>query len=51
MMYNDSMEGAVLGGRYQLQERIGMGGMSVVYRALDRDTHSIVAIKTLKAEY
>lgn len=50
-MYNDSMEGAVLGGRYQLQERIGMGGMSVVYRALDRDTHSIVAIKTLKAEY
>ena len=51
MMYNDSMEGAVLDGRYQLQERIGMGGMSVVYRALDQETHSIVAVKTLKAEY
>ncbi|MBR5279668.1 MAG: Stk1 family PASTA domain-containing Ser/Thr kinase [Clostridia bacterium] len=51
MLYNDSMEDAVLGGRYQLQERIGIGGMSVVYRALDRETHSIVAIKTLKAEY
>ena len=51
MLYNDSMEGVVLGGRYQLQERIGMGGMSVVYRALDQETHSIVAIKTLKAEY
>ncbi len=50
-MYNDSMEGVVLGGRYQLQERIGIGGMSVVYRALDQETHSIVAIKTLKAEY
>ncbi len=50
-MYNDSMEGAVLGGRYQLQERIGVGGMSVVYRAMDTQAGCVVAIKMLKAEY
>ncbi len=50
-MHNDSMEGTVLGGRYQLQERIGVGGMSVVYRALDTQTDSVVGIKTLKEEY
>ncbi len=50
-MYSDSMEGAVLGGRYQLQERIGVGGMSVVYRAKDTETDATVAIKTLKSEY
>lgn len=50
-MHNDSMEGAVLGGRYQLQERVGVGGMSVVYRAMDTQTDRIVAIKTLKEEY
>ncbi len=50
-MYSDSMEGAVLGGRYQLQERIGVGGMSVVYRAMDTQTNAVVAVKTLKSEY
>ena len=50
-MYSDSMEGAVLGGRYQLQERIGVGGMSIVYRAKDTQNDTTVAIKTLKSEY
>ncbi len=34
-----------LGGRYQLGEQIGVGGMGIVYRALDRLTQQTVALK------
>ena len=35
-------------GRYAVEERIGAGGMGVVYRALDLDRNEHVALKTLQ---
>jgi serine/threonine-protein kinase len=40
-------EPVVLNGRYRLIDRIGSGGMSVVYRAQDQSLGRIVAIKVL----
>jgi serine/threonine-protein kinase len=38
---------AVIGDRYELLAVIGKGGHGIVYRALDRQTHGVVAIKFL----
>jgi tetratricopeptide (TPR) repeat protein len=35
--------------RYQILQRLGAGGMGVVYRALDRETETHVAVKALHA--
>jgi serine/threonine-protein kinase len=40
-----------LGSHYQLHERIGQGGMGVVWRALDVSTDSWYAIKVLNPDY
>ncbi|NLY30001.1 MAG: Stk1 family PASTA domain-containing Ser/Thr kinase [Firmicutes bacterium] len=45
------MEGEVLSNRYEIRERIGEGGMAVVYRAKDRLLHRWVAVKVLREQY
>src|SRR6201998_2911662 len=42
--------GTTLNGRYRLEARIGTGGMSTVYRALDETLQRQVAIKLLNRE-
>ena len=43
------MSGRVLDGRYQIEMRVGEGGMAYVYRARDRETGGMVAVKVLMA--
>ncbi len=45
------MESTILGSRYELLERVGMGGMAVVYKAKDRMLNRFVAIKILREEF
>jgi serine/threonine protein kinase/tetratricopeptide (TPR) repeat protein len=45
----DVTVGTVIAGRYAVEARAGAGGMGVVYRARDRETDRIVALKLLRA--
>ena len=45
------MSSKVIVGRYELLEKIGDGGMAVVYKAKDRLLNRQVAVKILKPEY
>ncbi|MEG2208022.1 MAG: protein kinase, partial [Clostridia bacterium] len=45
------MKGMIFAERYKLEDFIGQGGMSLVYRALDIRTGHSVAVKILKSEY
>ncbi len=45
------MESKVLGSRYELIERVGMGGMAVVYKAKDIMLGRFVAVKILREEF
>jgi eukaryotic-like serine/threonine-protein kinase len=47
---NKVIIGITLGGRYRLEERIGHGGMSTVYRAFDTVLERQVAIKLMHRE-
>ncbi|MGQ0703868.1 MAG: serine/threonine-protein kinase [Gemmatimonadales bacterium] len=43
------MSGRLLDARYQVEMRVGEGGMAYVYRARDRETDMLVAVKVLMA--
>lgn len=43
--------GTLIGGRYEIIEKIGTGGMADVYRASDHRLNRHVAVKILKTEY
>lgn len=43
--------GMLMGGRYEILEKIGTGGMSDVYKAKDHKLNRFVAVKVLKQEF
>ena len=47
----ENYTGKTLGGRYVLEEVLGIGGMAVVYKAHDTIDNKTVAVKILKDEY
>ena len=47
----DNYVGKRLDGRYEIQEIVGVGGMSVVYKAYDNVADRVVAVKILKDEF
>ncbi len=48
---SDPLIGQVLGGRFRLEYRLGMGGMGTVYRATRVDLDAPVALKLLSEEF
>ena len=50
-MNHEKLLNTMLDDRYDMQEIIGIGGMAVIYKALDTRLNRYVAIKVLKDEY
>lgn len=46
-----NLEGKLLGNRYEMVEKIGNGGMSTVYKAIDKVLKRNVAVKILRDEF
>ena len=51
MESSDKYVGKMLDNRYEVLDRIGVGGMAVVYKALDHRLNRYVAVKILKDDY
>ena len=51
MAAQESMTGTVLNGRYEIGERIGVGGMAEVYSAQDNVLGRIVAVKVMLSQF
>lgn len=45
------MIGKVLGNRYEIVEKVGVGGMAIVYKAMDKLLNRYVAVKLLRSEF
>ena len=43
-------EGDVLGGRYEIQKLLGMGGMGAVYKARDMEVERMVGLKVIRPD-
>ena len=43
-------EGDVLGGRYEIQKLLGMGGMGAVYKARDLEVERVVGLKVIRPD-
>ena len=46
-----NLEGKLLGNRYEMVEKVGSGGMSTVYKAVDKVLKRNVAVKILRDEF
>lgn len=42
--------GTLLGGRYEIIEILGIGGMGAVYKAYDRDIERLIAVKVIRPD-
>jgi serine/threonine protein kinase/tetratricopeptide (TPR) repeat protein len=43
-------EGDILGGRYEIQRLLGMGGMGAVYKARDMEVERVVGLKVIRPD-
>ena len=46
-----NLEGKVIGSRYEIIQKVGNGGMAIVYKARDMVLNRFVAVKVLRDEF